>query len=121
MNVSKMSFQEIFNIIYEGFKQQKFARARNRNGTCLYLSLKNTRCAVGHLFTDLNTDEIDRLEGLSVLDTPVYKTLGLTSSFHETTKFLHKLQHLHDTGYGELKGSLEQFAKENNLTIPGKQ
>lgn len=135
--MTKMTHQEAFTKAYLGLKAQGFERAitgreSEYGPACMYRTDDGKKCAFGHLIPDeLYTP---KFEGNSVHY--FFNPLGLYDEDKETKKaaikiveelfdegdasFLRQLQICHDDGNTPplMKQLLEQFAFENNLTIP---
>lgn len=130
-----MNKQEIFNIIWNGLKSQKFKQSSDGNGSCLYRNGK-LKCAIGHLIPDhVYEDSMEGDDLALILNQDSHNTLR--DWWHEeirpirfdsrkmvilddTVNLLSDLQNIHDTTKSpkKMEAMIRDLAKYEGLDIP---
>jgi len=115
-----MNKQEIFNKVWNGFKNQNWERSIDEENGCAYRGRCGTKCAVGHLIPDEEYRSL--MEGNTfwgLIEAGIFSE-NLEKEFKDEMNFISNLQTIHDfeAKRHSLKYLLEELAKNHNLEIP---
>jgi hypothetical protein len=115
-----MTNQEMFNIVWNGFKNQDWMKSATYYEGCVYRHPAGMKCAIGHLISDeeysLDMEEksVDVLRSMSLLPGRLAHTIY--------SGFLSELQDVHDGSNENEKENLKErmisFAGRWGLEIP---
>lgn len=108
--------QEVFDVVYKHLLTQK-VRAINVNTECTYKNNEGLKCAAGILIHEDHYHE--DIEGLNVGALEVQAALKKSKVHKNLSKFIWKLQMIHDIVEPEYwKERLEKEARKNKLKVP---
>lgn len=106
--------QELFNKMVEGFEKQNWRRSTT-GAHCRYRDFNGNKCAIGHLISDQDYDEVYEEHTLSQLF-----VMRMAVVQPDLKDFLFDAQDTHDcvAKYGNLKEAMINFCRDNDLKWP---
>lgn len=96
MDISKLTKQQVFDLVVAGLHSQGYKRSVSEDGlTCRYRGAYGRKCSIGHLIDDEEYEK--RMEFCLWGHQPALrKVLGLPLGYNPLFALLEDLQHAHD-------------------------
>ncbi len=125
-----MNKQKIFDTAYNAIIKQNSASLKQLSSgekfaVCLYSGIDETKCAIGHLISDVYSPSFEslRIRALVYTYSDVRRVLDVVDA--NDVEFLSQIQEAHDSSIDEedfmlsFKNRMKNVAENYKLTIPG--